>query len=276
LLTGAIIRARAELVNFTGWGMWSFRQWRRRRALKRARLDERQWRRVLPRAAVTRHLAADDLARLRDLVMLFLDEKAIEAAEGVELDDDMRLLIAIQACVPILNLGLDYYDGWHAVIVYPGQFRPRHEYVDDAEVVHVDEEWKSGESWQHGPVILSWDDVRASGTGDGFNVVIHEFAHKLDMLDGGVNGAPPLHAGMERVRWAEAFSAAYEDLCRRVDAGEETAIDPYATEGPEEFFAVVSEAFFEIPQVLTREYPAVYDQLRQFYRQDPGRGAGSA
>lgn len=251
--------------------MWSFRKWRRRRVLKRARLDEVQWRRALERAAVARHLAADELARLRELVIVFLAEKTIEAAEGVLLDEDMRLVIAIQACVPILNLGLDYYSGWYSVIVYPGQFRPRHEVVDDAEVVHVDEEWKAGESWQNGPVILSWEDVQASGRGDGFNVVIHEFAHKLDMLDGGVNGAPPLHTGMDRARWAAVFSEAYDDLCRRVDADTETAIDPYGSESPEEFFAVVSEAFFETPQALRDAYPFVYEQLSLFYRQDPAR-----
>jgi hypothetical protein len=275
LRAGAIIRARAGQVKLTGKSMWSFRQWRRRRVVQRSRLDDAAFQRVLRHCAVARHLGPDDLARLRELVILFLHEKAIEAAEGVTLNDDMRLFIAIQACVPILNLGLDYYAGWHAVIVYPAQFRPRHEVVDDADVVHIDEDWKSGESWQRGPVILSWEDVRASGSGDGFNVVIHEFAHKLDMLDGGVNGAPPLHPGMERARWAEAMSRAYEDMCRRADAGEETPIDPYATESPEEFFAVVSEAFFETPDVLRTEYPAVYDQLRLFYRQDPARTGGA-
>ncbi len=253
--------------------MWSYREWRRRRTLKRTQLDGGQWQRAVMNTPAARHLGQEDLTRLRELVVLFLDEKAIEAAEGVDLDDDMRLRIAIQACLPILNLGLDYYSGWHAVIVYPGQFRPRHEYVDEAEVVHVDDDWKAGESWEHGPVIISWDDVKSASGQDGFNVIIHEFAHKLDMLDGAANGAPPLHAGMDRARWANVFSRAYDNMCHRADAGEETELDPYASESPEEFFAVMSEAFFEIPHVLLREYPEVYEQLRLYYRQDPGRPA---
>jgi len=101
------------------------------------------------------------------------------------------------------------------------------------------------------------------------NVVVHEFAHKLDMLNGGANGYPPLHRGMDRRSWSEAFGAAYRDLCARVDAGEDTVIDPYASESPGEFFAVLSEAFFELPDVVEAEYPRVYAQLAQFYRQDP-------
>lgn len=229
------------------------------------------WQRALARVSLTRGFDDAELRRLRELVILFLHEKTVEAAEGVALDDDMRLVIAIQACVPILNLGLDYYDGWYAVIVYPQQFCPKHEYVDEAEIVHVDDDWKMGESWERGPVILSWEDVQNSGAGDGFNLVIHEFAHKLDMLDGAANGAPPMHAGMEIKNWAAAFSAAYADFCRRVDAGEHTAIDPYASESPEEFFAVLSEAFFEIPRAVRDDYPQVYEQLRLFYRQDPLR-----
>ncbi|MBI3776327.1 MAG: zinc-dependent peptidase, partial [Gammaproteobacteria bacterium] len=139
--------------------MWSFRNWRRARVLKRARLDEHRWQSALSRVALTRGFSADELCRLRELVILFLHEKSVEAAGEVTLDDDMRLVIAIQACVPILNLGLDYYAGWYAVIVYPQQFRPQHEFIDDADVVHVEDDWKMGETWEHGPVILSWDDV---------------------------------------------------------------------------------------------------------------------
>lgn len=249
--------------------MWNFRNWRRQRVLKRARLDETAWQQALSHVALTWRFSPNEVARLRELVILFLHEKTIEASDSVQLDDGMRLVIAIQACVPILNLGLDYYAGWHAVIVYPGQFRPRREVVDDAHVVHVDEDWKLGESWENGPVILSWEDVQHSGAGDGFNLVIHEFAHKLDMLDGAPNGAPPLHAEMDRATWTRIFAAAFADFSARVSRGEHTAIDPYAAESPAEFFAVFSEAFFEIPDVLVRDYPHVYAQLTLYYRQDP-------
>ena len=118
-------------------------------------------------------------------------------------------------------------------------------------------------------MILSWADVEAGQERDGYNVVIHELAHKLDMLDGAANGCPPLHAGMSPQRWAAVFSAAYDDLCRRVDAHEETAIDPYASESPAEFFAVASESFFERPDLLQADYAELYEQLVAFYRQDP-------
>ena len=255
--------------------MWSFRNWRRARVVKRARLNDNLWRNALAGVSLTQGFGADELRRLRELVILFLHEKSIETAVGVNLNDEMRLVIAIQACVPILNLGIDYYAGWHAVIVYPRQFRPQHEYVDDANVVHVDGDWKMGESWERGPVILSWEDVKNSGAGDGFNLVIHEFAHKLDMLDGSANGAPPLHANMRLEDWSRVFNQAYTDFCARVDRAEDTDLDPYAAESPAEFFAVLSEAFFEIPLTVQQRYTQVYAQLALFYRQDPASRFGA-
>ena len=130
----------------------------------------------------------------------------------------------------------------------------------------------SGEAWEGGPVVLSLQDVAWSGLCDGYNVVIHEFAHKLDMANGTANGLPRLHSGMRTEEWGGAFVPAYEDFCRRVDAGEETAIDPYAAENPAEFFAVLTEYFFELPEVLHAAYPAVFNQMRQFFRQDPLAG----
>lgn len=118
-------------------------------------------------------------------------------------------------------------------------------------------------------MVLSWQDVEYSGLGEGYNVVIHEFAHKFDMKNGSANGRPPLHSGMNQEEWAHAFQTAYDDFCRRVDGGEETLIDPYAAESPAEFFAVLSEYFFEAPDVLHAAYPAVYGQLQRFYLQDP-------
>jgi Mlc titration factor MtfA (ptsG expression regulator) len=202
-------------------------------------------------------------------VVLFLYEKQFASAGGLELTDDMRFSIATQACILILNLDLEFYRGWSGIIVYPEQFVPRHQHVDELGVVHQGDEPYSGEAWLGGPVILSWADVENTGFADGVNVVIHEFAHKLDMLNGDANGFPPLHAGMDRQSWAGTMTAAYADFCARVDDGEDTIIDPYASESPGEFFAVMSEAFFELPDVVQDEYPEVYEQFRQFYRQDP-------
>jgi hypothetical protein len=247
----------------------AFRDWRRRRILRQAAFDEAQWRAVASRFPFVRRLDPQEMARLREWVVLFLHDKAFSAAAGLVLTEPMRLNIATQACVLILGLDPDYYRGWSEIIVYPAQFVPRHQYTDEHGVVHETAHAHMGEAWLHGPVVLSWDDVAGARAMDGVNVVIHEFAHKLDMRNGEPNGFPPLHADMSRKAWAETFSAAYQDFCDRVDRDEGTAIDPYASESPGEFFAVLSEVFFEVPDLLQDEYPAVYGQLRQFYRQDP-------
>ena len=247
----------------------ALRDWRRNRILKRSRLDDRLWRDAISRIPFLRVLSTAELARLRELTVLFLHEKRFSTADGLQLSEAMRLFVAAQACVLVLELGLDYYRGWGEIILYPEQFVPRHQHVDESGVVHQGDEPYAGEAWLHGPVILSWADVEGSGWPDGVNVVIHEFAHKLDMLNGGANGYPPLHRGMSREAWSQAFVSAYRDFCARVDGGEDTVIDPYASESPGEFFAVLSEAFFETPAVVREEYPTVYEQLRQFYRQDP-------
>ncbi|HXF66494.1 MAG TPA: M90 family metallopeptidase [Burkholderiales bacterium] len=244
-----------------------FTQWRRGRVLRRARLDAALWHSALERYSFTRALSEEERARLRELAILFLHEKAIVGAGGLAVRDEIRVRIAAQACMLILNLGLDYYRGWVEVIVYPGEFLAEYEYVDEHGIAHRVAEPMSGESWPGGPVILSWADAEESG--EGYNVVLHEFAHKLDMLNGEANGFPPLHPGMDRAAWTRAFSAAYEDFCARIERGEHTEIDPYGAQNPGEFFAVLSEAFFETPQAVLAAYGEVYRQLAAFYRQDP-------
>ncbi len=245
----------------------AIRRWRRARIIKRAQLDPALWQATLDGLPFLDGLADDERARLRETVILFLHQKSIRGAAGLELDTGMQLMIAAQACILILNLDIDYYSGWVEVIVYPDEFVPTIEYTDEDGVVHMDREARVGEAWLQGPLILSWADVAPME--DGVNVVIHEFAHKLDMLNGDANGFPPLHAGMTREAWSAAFTAAYDDFCRRVDSNEDTAIDPYAAESPAEFFAVLSEAFFETPRAVLTAYPQVYAQLKSFYRQDP-------
>jgi len=241
--------------------------------LKQGELDPALWQATVERYPFVIELGADELERLRELVILFLHEKPVHGAGGMRVRDEVRVAIAAQACILILNLGLDYYRGWVEVIVYPDEFVAEYDYVDEAGVTHHVEEAMTGESWERGPVILSWADAQEAGRGHGYNVVIHEFAHKLDMLNGEPNGLPPLHADMERSRWADAFAAAYEDFCRRVDAGERVGIDDYAAESPAEFFAVMSETFFESPLTVRAAYPEVYVQLSRFYRQDPAARA---
>jgi Mlc titration factor MtfA (ptsG expression regulator) len=147
------------------------------------------------------------------------------------------------------------------------------EIVDEDGVVHTGDDLLSGESWEQGPVILAWSEVEQSGRGDGYNVVVHEFAHKLDMLNGEVDGLPPLPTGMRVAAWTAAFDAAYEELCERLDRGEEPWLDPYAAEDAGEFFAVCAEMFFDVPRRFQAEYPAVYAQLAAFFKQDPAARA---
>jgi hypothetical protein len=258
-------------------GWWNFREWRRRRVLQRHTLPQAAWQATVAALPLLGGLSVKELERLRELVTLFLHEKQVVAAGDGQLGEALRLRIAAQACLPILHLGLDYYAGWVAVIVYPDEFVPEYEYTDEDGVVHHAREPMIGEAWERGPVILSAADAERSGEHDGVNVVIHELAHKLDMLNGAMDGLPVLHPEMRVADWARTFTAAYEHFCARLDAGEEVEIDPYAADSPAEFFAVMSEAFFEIPLVLRQAYPAVYCLLAAFYRQDPaGRMSGGA
>lgn len=246
--------------------MWH--SWWRRRVTRKHSLPEADWRAALAQLPLSGGLSEQEHRTLRALSVRFLYEKSFEPAGGLKLTDAMKLIIAVQACLPVLGLGLDYYRGWVSVIVYPDSFLVDFQYTDEAGVVHRERRLRAGEAWQRGPLILSWTDVISASEAAGFNVVIHECAHKLDMLDGTVNGLPPLHEGMQVEEWARVFTAAYQDLCGQVDAGGQTILHPYATESPAEFFAVVSETFFTRPVVLQQIYPEAYQQLQDFYRQD--------
>ena len=236
-------------------------EWRRRRVLARHSIDEALWRKA------TRGLGfLPRTAKLRQLALLFLAEKQFVGAHGLAVTDEMRVSIAAQACLPILELGLDWYSGWTGIVVYPGDFRVRRETVDEAGVVHEWDDDLAGEAMPGGPVVLSWD---ATAHDPYMNVVIHEFAHKLDMRNGEADGVPPLHAGMDRRAWREALEQAYEGFCDAVERGRNTWLDPYAAEHISEFFAVITEAFFENGRETRRRYPDLYEQLMRFYRQDP-------
>jgi Mlc titration factor MtfA (ptsG expression regulator) len=231
-------------------------------------ISEVEWSSLLAHHPILEGFSPVELERLRELVAVFLRVKRFEAAEGIALAEHMKAVIAVQACLPILNLGPEWYRNWKTVVVVPEHFEAKARILDRAGVVHEWEELRIGESWSRGPVVLSWPEVEASGWADGFNVVIHEAAHRLDLLDGAMNGRPPLHRKMNPVEWQQVFTAAYLGLGRR--EGGSSVVSDYALTSPSEFFAVVSEIFFERPHALLREYPRVYHLLRQFYRQDPG------
>ena len=235
--------------------------WRRRRVLERHRIDDALWSEA---TAALRFIPKSP--KLRELALLFLAEKQFAGAQGMELTDLMRVSIAAQACLPILELGLDWYSDFTGIVVYPGDFRVRRAETDEHGVVHEWDDDLAGEAMPGGPVVLSWD---ATANDPQINVVIHEFAHKLDMLNGAADGLPPLHPGMDARAWRAAFEEAYEGFCDVVERGRDTWLDPYAGEHPSEFFAVISEAFFKHPTETRRRYPAVFEQLKLFYKQDP-------
>lgn len=229
---------------------------------------ESDWRQALDLPLFAR-LDEAERSRLRALAERLIREKTFSAAAGAEIDGTVCATIAVQAALLVLNLDIGSYGRWQEIIVYPAGFVPEREEMDEAGVVHHVRHPLSGEAWEGGPVVLSWEDVRWSGLCDGYNVVIHEFAHKLDMANGAANGLPRLHSGIRAEEWAAVFATAYADFCRRVAAGEETRLDPYAAESPAEFFAVLTEYFFELPVVLHQSYPAVYGLMQRYYRQDP-------
>ena len=246
------------------------RRWLGRAGQAGPEIDEALWRRVETGLPFLAYLEPHNRARLRALARRFLACKQFHGAHGLDVTDEMMLAIALQACLPVLRIGLEAYRGWVGIVVYPGGIViPRRE-VDEAGVVHEFDDEVLGEAWQDGPVLLSWS---GGAPHEGpVNVVIHEFAHKLDMENGGADGFPPLPPGLSREDWARDFSRAYEAMCRSLDAGLPTALDPYAAEHPAEFFAVAAEAFFETPNDLKRAHPAVYAQLSRLFGTDPAAG----
>ncbi len=205
-------------------------EWRRRRVLQKHRIDDALWQR-----ATARLQFLPQTPKLRELALLLLAEKEFAGTHGLEVTDEMRVAIAAQACLPILELGLDWYSGWRGIVVYPGDFRVRRSQTDEHGVVHEWDDVLAGEAMPGGPVVLSWD---AAAHDPAINVVIHEFAHKLDMLNGEADGVPPLHVGMDRRAWIAAFKQAYDGFCDALERGRDTWLDPYAAEHPSEFFAV--------------------------------------
>src|SRR5512137_999679 len=239
-------------------------------------------------------LAAEETARLRELAGRLLAEKEMAAAGDLELTAAMQVSIALQACLPILNLGLDWYRGWSSIVVYPGEFLVPRSLADEDGVVHEYVEPITGEAWDGGPLLLSWEDAQRSTTdaGSAYSVVIHEFVHKIDLLDGAADGCPPfsrdLHEGLDARQWNALLEDTFErflaeldliesELPEGVDPDSEDAdpyyshlpFDPYAAHDEGEFFAVTSEAFFVDPDALQRAFPDWYALLARFFRQDP-------
>lgn len=259
---------------FTRW--WEgLKQARELQALRRRAVPDDLWKRTLVRYPFLRRNDPADGAELRRLTSLFLDRKEFHAAGGLRLSDRIAVSIAAQAVLPVLRLGLTPYDGFVGIVVHPAGVRAPRLTVDEDGVAHAWDEELSGEAMPGGPLMLSWQDVAIAGRGAGavggsaYNVVIHEFAHVLDMADGVADGCPVLPGELSQAEWARVMQAEYAQFVRRVEAEEPSVIDTYGAEAPEEFFAVASEAFFVAPLALKAEQPALYGLFGRYYRQDP-------
>lgn len=231
------------------------------------------WVDVLGRYPFIAQRPDEDLAQLRGLCSQFLATKEFHGAHGLQVTDEMALAIAAQACLPVLRLGLRHYQGFVGIVVQADEVLARRTVTDDDGVVHEYDEWLTGEAMDGGPVMLAWPDVAMAGeTAHGaYNVVIHEFAHVLDMGNGEADGIPALPDEGARQHWAQTLQSEYEAFLGEVDAGQDTFLDPYGAEAPEEFFAVAAEAFFVQPQDLKLEHPALYGLLATYFQQDPAQ-----
>lgn len=241
-----------------------------RRILHIHAISFNDWHDTTVQLPLFQNLSNKEKVKLRKLSTLFLYKKNIVGAKDFKITKAMQITIAAQACLQILNLGIDAFDGWVEIIVYPGAFKVNREITSTNGLVHHENNTLSGEAWDRGPLILSWDDVEHESYNllPGNNVVIHEFAHKLDMLNGRANGMPPLHPNMPIEQWSQTLSQAYELLNNKLDNFQHSYINPYASTNPAEFFAVISEYFFTAPDILFQYCPAVYEQLKHYYRQD--------
>lgn len=252
--------------------------WRRRQRRARAASQfPAAWTQLLRRRLPIYGVVPEPLrAQLHGLTLNLLTEKQFVGCAGLQINDEIRLTISAQAALLLLNREGDLYPEVKSVLVYPDQFFAEHHVRDAAGVLSSERQLLSGESWEQGKVIVSWRDVAdgASHASDGYNVVLHEFAHALDHETGSANGLPLLPADMDPGEWERIFSAAFQRLCAAADAGEHTLIDPYGAESPAEFFAVATETFFELPAALRHEEAALYEQLARFYRVNPAAWHG--
>lgn len=233
-------------------------------------IDPELWRTTRQRLPWLARLDDARDARLQALAARFLQRKTITPVGGLVLQPGDHVLLAALCCLPLIEFGEQGLHGWSQLLVYPGPFRAHRSHLDAAGVMHEWEDDLIGEAWEQGPLVLSWSDVQADidEPHAGFCVAVHEMAHKLDALDGLLDGTPPLPRDWQRA-WAADFQRAYDTFAARVDAGHETALDPYAAEAPEEFFAVCSEYHFSAPTLLQAEMPQVAAHLERLYGVSP-------
>ncbi len=253
--------------------VWALRSWLTR--VRRARLRKKpapdSLVDVLNRNVGIYSLLPNTLRdELHGHINVFLKEKDFIGCDGLEISDEIRFTIAALACVLLLNRPANYFPGFSSILVYPESYAATNVTFEGHLKIRRTTR-RAGESWYRGPVVLSWKDVLhgASDAGDGYNVVLHEFAHKLDEENDGANGLPILGDPAHYKAWAEVLGREYESLERRVARGRNRVLDEYGLTSPPEFFAVATESFFEKPAAMRDQIPDLYEQLRFFYRVDP-------
>jgi len=233
---------------------------------------KKEWRKIIQqRMPYFRQMPTDLQLQLKQHIQVFLAEKHFVGCNGVIITDEIRVTVAAQACLLLLNRQTNYYPKLRTILVYPSAFIKQQRSNAAGGIEHTQQVTLAGESWDFGKVVLSWQDTVAGADipNDGRNVVIHEFAHQLDQETGRANGAPILAKGQSYQAWSEAFLVQFDQLRKQASAGVPSLFDYYGATEPAEFFAVASEVFFEQPQAFFDQYPTLYQQLRQFYHVDP-------
>ena len=251
--------------------MFGFLREKRRRKLRDTPFPG-EWSRWLEKNfPIYTRLPEEDRRELHGHTHVLLADKRFEGCGGLELTEEIRVTIAAQAALLLLHRETDYYPGLHSILVYPTEYTVEVEEVDSAGIVTEFADDRTGETWEQGSLVLSWDDTLVGGRDleDSYNVVLHEFTHQLDLENGEIDGVPRLGTKEHYASWASVFGEAYERFCDDVDRERDTLMDPYGADDPGEFFAVAVEAFFESPREFKRTYPEVYEELRAYFRQDP-------
>jgi len=247
--------------------------WRERQRNKiRQRPFKKQWRKILTqRVPYFRKMPADLQLQLKQHIHVFIAEKNFIGCNGLQVNDEVKITIAAQACLLLLNRKTDIYPKLKTVLVYPRAFVREQQQTNNDGLQFTQRQALAGESWEYGKIVLSWQDAvqGAEIPDDGRNVVIHEFAHQLDQEDGSANGAPILAKNQNYDVWSSVFSEHYELLKQQAKAGSPSLFDYYGATNPAEFFAVASEVFFEQSNKLFNQYPKLYQQLKDYYRVDP-------
>lgn len=246
-----------------------FKHWKRRR-IRRKPFPE-NYREILGRnVSYYNILPQAQKQKLQELILIFLNEKNFEGCGGLQITDEIKVTIAAQACILLLGEISDFYPSLRSVLIYPHRYVAPFKNYEEGGVVIEGQQYRLGESWSEGNVVLAWDEVKkgASDINDGQNLVFHEFAHQLDHEYGASNQIQSSRPHSAFLTWARILGAEYDKLIQNIEQRHHTLIDAYGASNPAEFFAVVSELFFEKPALLKKRRPELYEQLKGFYRQD--------